>query len=147
MNYFCVYQNFLIYGIYGYMVYIQSHTAYIRYMEIPYTVWANPNYFLCAFARGQEHRTCIHNNTHTHKHWHTHPHTHAHPHKNTHIHPHTRTHIFTQTQTHTFIHTQGHIYSHTHTLTEPWSGSPYPAVPCAAALQPTRVINGHSYNE
>ena len=97
MNYFCVYQNFLIYGIYGYMVYIQSHTAYIRYMEIPYTVWANPNYFLCAFARGQEHRTCIHNNTHTHKHWHTHPHTHAHPHKNTHIHPHTRTHIFTHT--------------------------------------------------
>ena len=32
------------YGIYGYTVYIRSYTAYIRYMEIPYTVWANPKY-------------------------------------------------------------------------------------------------------
>ena len=31
-----------LYGIYGYTVYIRSYTAYIRYMEIPYTVWANP---------------------------------------------------------------------------------------------------------
>ena len=32
-----------IYGIYGYTVYIRSYTAYIRYTEIPCTVWANPS--------------------------------------------------------------------------------------------------------
>jgi len=33
-----------LYGIYGYTVYIRSYTAYIRYTEIPYTVWANPRH-------------------------------------------------------------------------------------------------------
>jgi len=33
-----------MYGIYGYTVYIRSYTAYIRCMEIPYTVWASPKY-------------------------------------------------------------------------------------------------------
>jgi len=86
------------YGIYGYTVYIRSYTANIRYMEIPYTVWANPKHVVCLRnAAGQREVVgCTQQLTHVTRNslaWHTNTNTH--------------THSLTHARTHTWVCTIG----------------------------------------
>jgi len=94
-------------------VYIRQYTAYIRYMEIPYTVWANPTR-----VRTQLH---THKHTQTFTHRHRNPHIYAHNYTHTNIprHSHTDTEIHTQIHTRTYTHTQVRLRQQKRTILRP----------------------------